>query len=134
MAAAKPSGGPTGLGDVTFEQLGDVEVSQTGSTIKATGTLNKVEWPEFSSRESDRTGYYLALSLTGDDSAYVGKTTPSNDWKCVPVSECADAWVVAVKQGAKSFTFRVFPDEGSALAKEGGTVYTVDLSGVAYGE
>lgn len=132
MAASTPGGGPTGLGDMTFEQLGDYEVSQSGTKITVTGTLNRVEWPEFSSNESDRTGYYVTLALTGTDGAYVGKTTPSNVWKASPVAGCADGWCVAVKDGQKSFTFQVFPDRESADGKSGGTAYTVDLSGVSY--
>lgn len=132
MAASAPADGPTGLGDVTFGQLGEYDVSQSGRTIRVAGTLNEIEWPEFSSRESDRTGYYLTLLLSGDAGAYVGKTTPSNDWKAVPLAECADGWCVAVKPNAKSFTFQAFADGDDAAAKRGGTTYTVDLSGVSY--
>lgn len=132
MAASAPADGPTGLGDVTFGQLGDYEVSQSGTTITATGTLNEIDWPEFSDRESDRTGYYLTLLLDGPEGSYVGKTTPSNDWKAVPVAECADGWCVAVRQGAKSFTFQAFADDDDAAAERDGTTYTVDLSCVSY--
>lgn len=133
MAVSKPGDGPTGLGSVTFGQLGDYQLAQTGSKIAVTGQLAKVDWPEFSSRESDRTGYYLAMLLTGDEGAYVGKTTPSGEWKASPISECADGWVVAVRNGAKSFTFQAFKNADDAAAKRDGTTYTVDLSGVTYG-
>lgn len=132
MAASAPADGPTGLGDMAFGQLGDYEVAQDGQTIKVTGTLNEVDWPEFSSRESDRTGYYLTLLLDGPEGSYVGKTTPSNDWKAVPVADCADGWCVAVKPNAKSFTFQAFANADDAAAKENGTKHTVDLAGVAY--
>ena len=132
MTASAPADGPTGLGDVTFQQLGDYTVGQSGKTVTVKGELNEVEWPEFSSRETDRTGYYLTLLLTGTDGAYVGKTTPSNDWKSVPVSDCADGWCVAVKENQKSFTFQVFKDAEDAATKQDGVTYTVDLSGVTY--
>lgn len=132
MAASAPADGPTGLGEVSFEDLGDYEVSQNGLTITVAGTLNEVDWPEFSSRESDRTGYYLTLLLDGPEGSYVGKTTPSNDWKAVPVADCADGWCVAVKPNAKSFTFQAFANADDAAAKENGTKHTVDLAGVAY--
>lgn len=132
MTASAPADGPTGLGEVSFEDLGDYEVSQNGLTITVTGTLNEVDWPEFSSRESDRTGYYLTLLLDGPEGTYVGKTTPSNDWKVVPVADCADGWCVAVKPNAKSFTFQAFANADDAAAKENGTKHTVDLAGVAY--
>ena len=132
VAASAPADGPTGLGDMAFGQLGDYEVAQDGQTIKVTGTLNEVDWPEFSSRESDRTGYYLTLLLDGPEGSYVGKTTPSNDWKAVPVADCADGWCVAVKPNAKSFTFQAFANADDAAAKENGTKHTVDLAGVAY--
>ncbi len=132
MTASAPADGPTGLGDVTFEQLGDYTVEQSGRTVTVKGELNEVEWPEFSSRESDRTGYYLTLVLSGTDGAYVGKTTPSNDWKSVPVSDCADGWCVAVKKDQKSFTFQAFKSAEDAAAKRDGVQYTADLSGVTY--
>lgn len=132
MAASAPADGPTGLGEVTFGQLGDYEVSQSGTKVTVTGTLNETEWPEFSDRESDRTGYYLTLVLDGTPGSYVGKTTPSGDWKASAVADCADGWCVAVRSGQKSFTFQVFPDGDSAASKTGGTSYTVDLSGVSY--
>lgn len=132
MTASAPADGPTGLGDVTFEQLGDYTVEQSGRTVTVKGELNEVEWPEFSSRESDRTGYYLTLVLSGTDGAYVGKTTPSNDWKSVPVSDCADGWCVAVKKDQKSFTFQAFKNAEDAAAKRDGVQYTADLSGVTY--
>lgn len=134
MTASAPGSGPTGLGDVSFEDLGDFEVAQSGDRISVEGTLNAVEWPEFSSRESDRTGYYVTLLLDGADGAFVGKTTPSNDWKYSAVEDCADGWVVAVREGQKSFTFQVFGSEEDAASKSNGKTYTVDLSGVSYGE
>lgn len=117
---------------MTFEQLGDYEVSQSGTGITVTGVLNEVDWPEFSSRESDRTGYYLTLALDGAEGSYVGKTTPSGGWKAVPVADCADGWCVAVKPNAKSFTFQAFANAEDAAAKSNGTKHTVDLSGVTY--
>lgn len=134
MTASAPADGPTGLGDVTFEQLGDYTVEQSGRTVTVKGELNEVEWPEFSSRDTDRTGYYLTLVLSGTDGAYVGKTTPSNDWKSVPVSDCADGWCVAVKKDQKSFTFQAFKNAEDAAAKRDGVQYTADLSGVTYNE
>lgn len=115
---------------MTFGELGSVEVSQNGTQVAVSGELAKTEWPEFSSREGDRTGYYLALSLSG--AGYVGKTTPSGDWKVSDLADCADAWVVAVRPGQRSFTFRTFADRAKAEARQGGEVYTVDLSGVSY--
>lgn len=132
MTASAPADGPTGLGDVTFQQLGDYTVEQSGKTVTVEGELNEVDWPEFSSRETDRTGYYLTLVLTGTDGSYVGKTTPSNDWKSVPVEDCADGWCVAVKENQKSFTFQAFKDAEDAAAKQDGVQYTVDLSSVTY--
>lgn len=132
MTASAPADGPTGLGDVTFEQLGDYTVEQSGKTVTVKGELNEVEWPEFSSRETDRTGYYLTLVLSGTEGAYVGKTTPSNDWKSVSVSDCADGWCVAVKKDQKSFTFQAFKNAEDAAAKRDGVQYTADLSGVTY--
>ena len=133
MAASAPGSGPTGLGDVTFEQLGAYTVSQKGTKITVEGDLSRVEWPESSDREQDRTGYYLTLLLEGDAGAYVGKETPSGDWKASPVSECADGWCVAVGQGSAGFSFQAFKSREDAEARRGGTDYEVDLSGVSYG-
>lgn len=115
---------------MTFGQLGSVDVSQNGTQVSVTGELTETEWPEFSSRESDRTGYYLPLSISG--TGYVGKTTPSGDWKVSDMADCADGWIVAVRPGQRSFTFRSFADRAKAEAREGGEVYTVDMSGVSY--
>ena len=115
---------------MTFQQLGSIEVAQNGTHIDVEGELAETEWLEFSSRESDRTGYYLALTLTG--TGYVGKTTPSGDWKVSDLADCADGLIVAVKKSQRSFTFRTFADRAKAEAREGGEVYTVDLSGVSY--
>lgn len=132
MTASAPGSGTTGLGDVSFEDLGDIEVSQSGRTIRVTGTLSKVEWPEFSSQQADLTGYYVAILLSG--AGYVGKTTRGGSWKVVDVARCSDGLVVAVEKGQKSFTFQLFASKGQAEERSGGTTYTVDLSGVEYGE
>ena len=108
MAASAPGSGPTGLGDVTFEQLGSYSVSQDGAKITVEGELSRVEWPEFSDRESDRTGYYLTLLLSGDEGAYVG-------------------------QGSPGFSFQAFKSREDAEARRDGTAYEVDMSGVSYG-
>ncbi|OUO92080.1 hypothetical protein B5F40_01735 [Gordonibacter sp. An230] len=130
MTAGTPAGGATGIGSVTFEQLGEVSVEQNGRTVRVTGALNDVEWPEFSSEEKDRTGFYVPLTLKG--TGYVGKTTPSGAWKVSDLADCADGWIVAVSNAQKSFTFRTFADRAKAEAKQGGMVFTVDLSDVSY--
>lgn len=130
--------GDTGLGGVTFDQLGSVSATQSGSKVKVSGTLaHKGAWPEFSSIEADQTGYYLPLALTGPDGSYMGKTTLSNQWKTIPVAECSPergGLVIAVKKGQKSFTFQTFASKADAEAKENGETVTVDLSGVTYVE
>lgn len=115
---------------MTFQQLGSVTVEQNGRTVRVAGTLNETEWPEFSGTEADRTGFYVPLTLTG--TGYVGKTTPSGAWKVSDLADCDDGWIVAVKEGQGSFTFRTFADKAKAEAKQGGSVYTVDLSDVSY--
>lgn len=115
---------------MTFEQLGRVSVEQNGRTVRVAGVLNGVEWPEFSSEDKDRTGFYVPLTLAG--TGYVGKTTPSGAWKVSDLADCDDGWIVAVSDSQKSFTFRTFADRAKAEAKQGGMVYTMDLSDVSY--
>ena len=138
MVASTPNSGATGLGDVTYENLGSITVSTTGKTIKVAGTLNNVpDWTEFSSIQSDLTGYYVAMNLSGDTGAYIGKTTQGGTWKVNPLAACTQEQggiVTAVQKGQKSYTFQAFANEGDALAKKNGTTYTVDLSAVTYNE
>ena len=134
MAATEPGSGPTGLGDVTFEQLGSVEVSQAGDDVTVRGTLNRVEWPEFSADEGDRTGYYLALRLTGTEGAYIAAYTPRNVRKVTALADSADGFVKALNEGQRSFTLTAYPSKEAAEANEGGTRYYFDLSGVEYAE
>lgn len=138
MTAGAPAGGPTGIGDKDFEDLGEFEVSASGTTFKVSGTAFYVpDWTEFSANEVDRTGYYIPLVLSGDEGAYFGKTMATNEWKVIPLSECDAAHgglVISVKKGQKSFTFQAFAGEEDATAKRNGTAYTVDLSGVSYAE
>lgn len=131
MAASAPGSGPTGIGAKNFEDLGAYQVSSDGTTISVTGTCNNVpDWTEFSSNEADRTGYYVAMLLSGE--GYIGKTTRANQWKVSNLADCADGWIVAVAKDQKSFTFQAFASEEDAQAKRNGTQYTVDLSGVEY--
>ncbi len=134
MSVAEPSDGPTGLGSMTFQQLGDVSVTQAGDDVTVTGTLNNVEWPEFSSDEGDRTGYYLAVLLTGTEGAYVAAATPRNVRKVVALADCADGYVKALKPGQRGFTLTAYPSESAATSNVGGTRYYFDLSGVEYAE
>lgn len=130
--------GTTGLGSVTFEQLGDVTVTQKAQVITVAGTLNNIEaWPEFSSNPEDLKGYYLPLVLEGDEGAYFGKTVANGSWKTVPLSECDLAhggMIIAVAKDAEAVTFQMFASKADAEAKKDGTLYTVDLSGVTYAE
>ncbi len=112
--------------------MGAFEVSQSGRTIHVSGSANNVEWPEFSSIPSDLTGYYIPLKLSGK--GFIGKTMKNGTWKVIDVADCSDAWVVAVDKGQKSFTFQLFSTKENAEAKTDGVTYTVDLSGVNYGE
>lgn len=135
MAVAAPGSGPTGLGSKNFEDLGACGFSQSGTAIKVTGTLkNATDWTEFSSDEKDRTGWYLACKMTGDEGAYIAGTTPQGKRKVQPLAECAEGYAKALKKGQKSFTITAYPDKGKAEANTGGTKYTFDLSGVTYGE
>lgn len=134
MTAGKPAGGPTGIGSVTYEQLGTIsEVSQSGTSITVKGSLKEVAaWPEVAESETNRTKWYLPLALTGK--GFVGKTLPdSSTWEVKDVSTLGKGWVVPVTKGQKSFTFKLFASKGDADAKRGGTQYTVNLSGVTYG-
>lgn len=131
VTATAPTGGEIGWGDKTFEDLGILDVSTQGTKITLSGTLNHVEeWPEFSSSPADLTGYYAAMFLQGE--GYIGKTMATNEWKVVPVADCHDGWIMAVKKDQKSFTFKLFATEEEAKDKENGVEYTVDLSGVTY--
>ena len=134
MVVAAPGDGPTGLGGKTFEDLGACEFSQSGETVRVTGALKRVnDWDEFSGDAADRTGWYLACKMTGDEGAYIAGTTPQGKRKVQPLADCADGFVKALKDGQKSFTVTAYPDKGKADANEGGTKYAFDLSGVAYG-
>lgn len=117
---------------MTFAQLGTYTVEQAGDDISVKGTVNKVEWPEFSSDEADRTGWYVAMNLAGTSGAYIASYTPKNVRKVIALADCADGFIKAVNEGQKSFTFTAYPDKGKADANEGGTKYRVDLSGVEY--
>ena len=132
MAATAPGSGPTGIGSVTFAQLGSYTVEQAGDDVTVEGTLNHVEWPEFSADEGDRTGYYVAMDLTGASGAYIAAYTPKNVRKVVALADCADGYIKAVNKGQESFTFTAYPSNEKAEANEGGTKYRVDLSGVEY--
>lgn len=132
MAATAPGSGPTGIGSVTFAQLGSYTVEQAGDDVPVKGTLSHVEWPEFSSDEGDRTGYYVAMNMTGTSGAYIASYTPKNVRKVVALADCADGYIKAVNKGQKSFTFTAYPSQQKAEANEGGTKYRVDLSGVEY--
>lgn len=132
VAATAPGSGPTGIGSVTFSQLGSYTVEQVGDDVTVRGTLNHVEWPEFSSDEGERTGYYVAMDMTGTSGAYIAAYTPNNVRKVVALADCADGYIKAVNKGQKSFTFTAYPSQQKAEANEGGTKYRVDLSGVEY--
>lgn len=134
MAVAAPDGGPTGLGDKTFGDLGVCEFAQNGTAVRVSGTLKEVpDWTEFSDDAADRTGWYLACKMTGDEGAYIATGTPQGRRKVQPLADCADGFVKALKKGQKSFTVTAFSDKGGADANEGGTAYRFDLSDVAYG-
>lgn len=130
--------GTTGLGSVTFEELGNVTVSQSGQVITLDGTLNHIEsWPEFSSKPEDLKGYYLPLVLEGPDGSYFGKKTADGTWKTVSIADCDLAhggMVIAVAKDTPAITFQMFASQSDATAQKDGTVYTVDLSGVTYAE
>ena len=130
--------GATGLGDVTFDELGTLEMSQAGTKVTYTGTLNKVDnWTEFSSIPADLTGYYVPMVLSGPEGSYMGKTTRSGTWKVNAIADCdqdSGGLVVAVQKDQKSFTFQAFASKEDAEGKVNGTTYTVDLNGVTYAE
>lgn len=130
--------GTTGLGSVTFEELGSVTVSQSGQVITLDGTLNHVEsWPEFSSKPEDLKGYYLPLVLEGPEGSYFGKKTADGTWKTVSIADCDLAhggMVIAVAKDTPAITFQMFASQSDATAQKDGTTYTVDLSGVTYAE
>lgn len=132
VAATAPGSGPTGIGSVTFAQLGSYTVEQAGDDITVKGTVNNVEWPEFSSDEGERTGYYVAMNMTGTSGAYIAAYTPKNVRKVVALADCEDGYIKAVNKGQKSFTFTAYPSQQKAEDNEGGTKYRVDLSGVEY--
>ena len=78
------------------------------------------------------TGYYVAMFLTGD--GFIGKTMKTGAWKVIDVADCADGWIMAVDKDTQSFKFDVYETEELAESKTGGEHWTVDLSGVTYGE
>lgn len=124
--------GETGLGSVTFEDLGSVDISTENTNIAVSGNLNKVDWPEFSSILADRLGYYVTLPLTGEKGAYIGKTTKTGNWKVLSLEACEEGWVVAIEKGTDGFYFYAFDTEEDARKKTNGTEYYVDLSEVIY--
>lgn len=121
------------MGDKTFADLGTTQVTSEGTTITVTGTINHVaDWPEFSSEPQDLTGYYVAVFLNGD--GFIGKTVKNGSYKIVAVADCSDGWIVAVDKDTQSFEFDVYRTKELAESKTGGEHWTVDLSGVSYGE
>ena len=136
VTAAAPEAGATGLGSVDFADLGTFDISNSGTTITVTGTVEHIEdWPEFSSIPADLTGYYIPLVLSGTDGAYLGKTTQSGTWKVIDMADCDEdsgGLIVAVKKEQKTFSFEAFASKSDAEARKNGTKYIVNLSGVTY--